>query len=444
MSELPSALDAERFLLGTIIRDGGGLPDPLLPSDFYEPKHQDIAGAIYALTTSGVVPDEITVGQQLKSNGSAVELYYVNEIVSGTGFTMLNPHWAESIKRTSKLRRISAVAKQMESIASDPSAHPDSVAAMGLMAIETIHNDRKSTGPQLMPLEDLMSFDRNNDPDNILGNRWLCRGGSMLFSGQAGSGKSALAMMAAITWCLGRNFFGIKPIRPLKTLMIQAENDRGDCSESYQDCCAGLNLSEFEKDDLKNNMVIYREAVATGEIFGRLLKQLIAQHKPAIVYIDPLLAFAGIDISDQQETSHFLRGIIQPILNETGVVLICVHHTGKPKSKADKDGQTVQDAAYQYIGSSELANFFRESSYLVRCPGDAPVFKFGLTKRRNRAGMLNEYGTPSGEIYIRHSPIRGVIKWEQCQRPEMESASDNANATVKGSRKPGNGGLAYG
>jgi hypothetical protein len=440
MSELPAALDAEKYLLGTIIRDGGLLPNGLLPSDFFDPKHQDIAGAIYSLTVNGVTVDEITIGQQLKSNGSPVELYYVNDIVSATGFTLPNPHWAETIKRTSKLRRISAVAKQMESIALNPSAHPDSVVAMGLMAIESINNDRKSNGPQLMPLDDLMSFDRTNDPDNVLGNRWLCRGGSMLFSGQAGSGKSALAMMAAITWCLGRNFFGIKPIKPLRTLIIQAENDRGDCSEQIIDCCNGLNLSEFEKDDLKNNLFIYREAVATGEIFGRLLKQLIAQHQPAICYIDPLLAFAGIDISDQQQTSHFLRGIIQPILNDTGVVLICVHHTGKPKSKADKEGQTVQDAAYQYIGSSELANFFRESSYLVRCPGDAPIFKFGLTKRRMRAGMLNYFGQPSGEIYIRHSPIRGVIKWEQCDRPEAEQA-DEPNTQTKAPTRTNNRGL---
>ena len=36
-------------------------------------------------------------------------------------------------------------------------------------------------------LDVLADFDAENDPDNILGNRWLCKGGSCLFVGQSGS-----------------------------------------------------------------------------------------------------------------------------------------------------------------------------------------------------------------------------------------------------------------
>ena len=32
-------------------------------------------------------------------------------------------------------------------------------------------------------LSELAEFDAENDPDNILGNRWLCKGGSCLFVG---------------------------------------------------------------------------------------------------------------------------------------------------------------------------------------------------------------------------------------------------------------------
>lgn len=436
MDNLPASLDSEKYLLGVIIRDAGHLPADLNASDFHEPVHQDIANAIKQLNIENILPDEITILQRLAVLGSPVTAYQVNDIVTCVGFNLYNHHWAESVKRTSKLRKLHSLAKQLQKLSEDPNINPHDISLMGLTALEAVQNDgnTKAYLPQKMELGNLMEFDRHNDPDNVLGNRWLCKGGSMLFSGQAGSGKSALAMMAAVTWCLGKPFFGIKTVKPLRTLIIQAENDAGDISESLQDLITGLRLSEFEKEDLKANMFIYREAVSTGEAFGRLLKELIKLHSADICYIDPMLAFAGIDISDQQEASHFLRGIIQPILNETGIILVMVHHTGKPKSKADKEGQTAQDAAYNYLGSSELANFFRESSYLVRCAGDLPVFKFGLTKRRMRSGMLDIYGNTTGEIYIRHSPVKGMIKWDQCDRPEVVQAEEISEANRRSSK----------
>ena len=77
----------------------------------------------------------------------------------------------------------------------------------------------------------LDKFDTTHDPDNVLGNRWLCKGGSCLIVGQSGIGKSSFAMQMAINWALGKATFGIAPERPLKSLIVQAENDRGDIAE---------------------------------------------------------------------------------------------------------------------------------------------------------------------------------------------------------------------
>ena len=54
-------IQAEEALLGLLIRDGLSLPNNLTPGDFLEPKHQDIASAITALTLQAITPDEITV-----------------------------------------------------------------------------------------------------------------------------------------------------------------------------------------------------------------------------------------------------------------------------------------------------------------------------------------------------------------------------------------------
>ena len=61
------------------------------------------------------------------------------------------------------------------------------------------------------------------DPgQTLLGDRYLCRGGSMLYVGRSGLGKSSSSAQADIQWSLGREAFGIAPAKPLNILTIQA------------------------------------------------------------------------------------------------------------------------------------------------------------------------------------------------------------------------------
>jgi len=65
------------------------------------------------------------------------------------------------------------------------------------------------------------------EKNNLLGNRFLCVEGGMLFVGPSGIGKSSASIQQDILWALGRPAFGIKPARPLRILTIQAENMTG-------------------------------------------------------------------------------------------------------------------------------------------------------------------------------------------------------------------------
>jgi len=141
--------------------------------------------------------------------------------------------------------------------------------------------------------------------------------------------------------------------------------------------------------------------------------------------VDPILSFSGIDVSDQEQASKFLRHDLAPILLETGAVLVAMHHTGKPKTSADKEGHTVADLAYAGLGSSEFTNYFREVAVLFRCQGEEPIYKFGLTKRRGRADLKDHTGQFKSEIYIRHAAEKGVIRWEYSQ-PPSQSATQSA------------------
>ena len=425
----PNNVPAERHLLGVLLRDALPLPSDLKPSDFFEPVHQDIFSAALSLAVDGIPADELTVSQRLREARSPVDAATVSLLVSDAGASTYRPEHVDLITDAALLREASNAANN----ATDPDTLLDHYARLA----DKRKGSKTRHGPQRMDFDYLLTADRKNDPNNILGNRWLCKGGSLLIVGQSGTGKSSLMMQAAVHWALGRDFFGIKPVKPLRSIILQAENDALDCGESLQDVVAGAYLDSAEIAQLKEHLAIYRDTVSTGTAFTAALKALIIEHRADIVFVDPLLSFAGIDVSDQEQASKFLRHDLAPILLETGAVLVAMHHTGKPKTSAEKEGHTVADLAYAGLGSSEFTNYFREVAVLFRCQGEEPIYKFGLTKRRGRADLKDHTGQFKSEIYIRHAAEKGVIRWEYSQPPSQSATQpaprDSDSRPAKGS-----------
>ncbi|NDD54510.1 hypothetical protein EBZ39_11655, partial [bacterium] len=135
--------------------------------------------------------------------------------------------------------------------------------------------------PEPYKWEDLVNFKEDSDPTQLLGKRWICRGGSALWVGSSGLGKSVLCLQAAITWACGRDLFGISPHgKPLKSLIVQAENDEGDVAEALQGILKALNLTADELQQVKENIVIVRDCTSTGERFVDRMRRLVEKHKP--------------------------------------------------------------------------------------------------------------------------------------------------------------------
>jgi len=275
--------------------------------------------------------------------------------------------------------------------------------------------------------ESLLSFDTSNDPDSVLGNRWLCKGGTALFLGQSGVGKSMLNMQLCMAWASGFTplSFGIAAKRPLKVLLVQAENDRGDLAEMLQGIYK--NVSNDFLDRLSKHVVIYRDSSHTGSDFLRSWEALVRLHKPDIGFIDPLLNYLGADINDQREASAFVSELSR-VGHETGVITGLVHHFGKPKPLNAQTVVTDTDLAYQGLGSSVFVNWAREVVVLsrIKSDSDVPTFRLDCTKRRKRAGLISmepeDAGKPTSGICIGHSPdVRrhGMI-WGQRPFPQIE------------------------
>ena len=265
--------------------------------------------------------------------------------------------------------------------------------------------------PEEVSTDTLENYDTKNDPNHVVGHgRYLCRGGSLLVTGQSGIGKSSFVMQMAASWAIGRELFGIPVIRPLKIAVVQAECDIGDLAEAYQGVSSGMRLAPDEKVLCKQNLKFFTEASKTGKDFVDLCRKIIVRHKLDVLVADPLLSYVGGDLGKQEVCSHFLRNLVQPVLQETGCIMVFIHHEGKPKPQETKDAQTVSDQMYSGIGSSELVNWARAIINIRRESKELPVFSFNLTKRGKLAGMRTPDGKPTLSLKLKHADDR--VLWE--------------------------------
>ncbi len=280
-------------------------------------------------------------------------------------------------------------------------------------------------GVESFAYQDLMEFDARNDPTVLLGtNRWLGKGYTCLWAGGSGYGKSSLEMQAAHYWATGTPLFGIKPVRPLKSLIIQAENDLGDTGEQLQGVVAGIRASgDIELNgEMETMVVVVRLVGCSGEKFLSTVKTLLKIHKPDLLWIDPLFAFAGCDLLATQEISYFIRDQLIPIAINNAVCIHVIHHIGKPARDNDqKKNWSSFDYQFLGFGSSEIQNSFRAVNVLIPVSAHEGVFRLILSKRGERAGAKDFEGNPTTSLYLAHAKAGDGILWSQVEKPEDET-----------------------
>jgi len=202
-------------------------------------------------------------------------------------------------------------------------------------------------------------------------------------------------------------------------MIIQAENDMGDMSEAFQDMTnamqderllGGKALKKEGMDQIRQNLIIRRVDSLTGKKFVEYLEHAIDQNKSDIVFVDPMLAYVGNDVSKQDIMSEFLRVQINPILRRTGVLLFWVHHTGKPGGQANGYEKTSEQKKYSGLGSSDIQNTMRE--VITLSDEGNGVYKLDFGKRGRRLGIKNDEGKTVTAFNIQHHKD-GII-WSRC------------------------------
>jgi hypothetical protein len=309
--------------------------------------------------------------------------------------------------------------------------HPDIEEAFktapDVFADESRNADSKSP-PVALPLSDLKRAPEN-DPDELIRHRYLCRGGGMLLVGPSGIGKSSFTMQIALCFTIGRPVFGITPARPLRILMIQAENDDGDVAEMRDGVLAGLDFSTEQQERACKNVFICRDDEHAGDsFFCETVIPLLEKVKPDLLIVDPAHAYHGGDSSAQADVSRFLRTQLNPVVRKHNCGVIVVHHTNKPPTGKEKSAWSGSEFAYLGSGSAEWANWSR--AVLAIRQRSEGVFELIAAKRGRRLRWKETDGESSTiHKYIRYSTKPGVICWEEV--PSEDAPTSTSTVTSK-------------
>lgn len=263
------------------------------------------------------------------------------------------------------------------------------------------------------------------DDSELIKGRFLCRGGGLLVVGQTGVGKSSFSRQMALHFAMGKPFLGMQPVRAMRVLIIQAENDDHDEAEMCRGITSG---SKFEPDEVApaGDLIFhYREQSRCGlKFFSDTVEPLIEQVRPDLLLIDPLLAYLGGDQNSQQDVGGWLRNCLNPLLTKHKCAAMLVHHTAKLTKKNLKDNWGAGDFGYLGAGSAEFANWSRAILCLV--PTAVPgIYELNAPKRGTRLGWTErDGGKITTKKMIKHSQQAGEICWYEAMGEEVSFVRD--------------------
>jgi hypothetical protein len=265
----------------------------------------------------------------------------------------------------------------------------------------------------------------------LLGNRYLCRTGGMFVVAPSGMGKSTFSIQLAVLWCCGVVAFGIKPKKALRILIVQSEDDQGDCTEMAQ-VMNHLPLTEKQKLLVEENTELIRCNDLVGYRFIEALKARLTEARDKdspfdLVIINPYGVFLGHDAKDADACTQFLNEWLNPILSEFAIAAILIHHTPKTNFR-DTTNWKPSDWMYSGAGAAAMTNWAR--AYLVIDPCDtAGVYKFIAAKRGRRIGWGN--AVPVYETFWAHSQEDDQMLWLPADKDQIALAKKNAAITAE-------------
>jgi replicative DNA helicase len=336
---MPHDENAEKAVLGAILQSPKALQDSITvvkPSDFYNPKNEEIFAAIMKLFSNGQTVEPISVLDELSREGRAAKIggaTYLHSLIESVPTVTNVVFWANKVAQTAQLRRLSEMSARLHraSLASEADASAlISTAYAEIDRLNGVEGNRsaavpaqESFGSALNLLEELERNKGNHgvstgfkDLDHILSG--LRPGQVITVAARPGFGKSTLAM----DFCRQASIYEGKTSLYFTLEMSHAELMLRVISAQCQVDMGHMRSGNMTDDEWKRIMargpqieqsklfIDDSPGITPGEIKAKA-RRIKSQHGLDLIVVDYLqLLSSGMRVeSRQQEVSQFSRAM---------------------------------------------------------------------------------------------------------------------------------------
>jgi replicative DNA helicase len=353
---------AEQSTLGGMLLSPKALADCLgvvRASDFNVPKHEVIFEAIVKLASDGAPVDVVSVSDELIRTGYLAQAggaEYVHHLTSVVPSASQAGYYAGIVREASTRRGIARIGQMLQQHAPEPGV----ALAKAMGALEELRDDTAdSAAGQVRWMRDVMSVPEAEDAYDWVIPGVLERKDRLMLSAGEGVGKTTLMRQLAILSAAGIHPFEFHPIRPVKVLVIDAENSERQWRRASRRLIeqAATRGARDPQSAIALHCVGVMDITKAADL-GRV-HSWIDQAKPDLLVIGPLYRVVSGSLDKEEDAKPTLRALDS--LRERDVAMLIEVHAGHARAQT---------------GERELRP--RGSSTLLGWP------EFGLGIRRNK------------------------------------------------------------
>jgi AAA domain len=195
-------------------------------------------------------------------------------------------------------------------------------------------------------LIDAADLDELPDPEPLV-KGWLYQDTTARIVGQPGAYKSFVALDIALSVATGRDWHG-RPVAQTPVLYVVGEG-LADYKRRVKAWCAH---NEVEQSELRGKLLLTRGAVQIGGEEWPALTQWVLDNKSGLVVVDTQArASVGFEENSSSDQGLLIRHC-DALREQTGGVLLLVHHTGHANGDAAERGRG--SSAWRAAVDSEL------------------------------------------------------------------------------------------
>lgn len=261
---------------------------------------------------------------------------------------------------------------------------------------------------KLVARKSMAMFQRDIEQRNLLiGGGWGERGGLSGFVSTSGGGKSIVERQCALCFNRGVDCFGLHPVRPFKSWVIQCEDSEDRVARDRDDVIGYLQATHPQYDwqqAVDETMYLDFNGITGVDFVSTLDNELSCCEdgaKPDCVMINPFNVFFGGDENSARDCGGFLTGGmignrqtegLLTVMKRHNVFGLLFFHTPKPPTTAElKDWLNNPYSAYKICGSSRITDALRSIIAFLNVPGTTAA-AFTAGKNGNDLGWTDENG----------------------------------------------------